>query len=131
VVEKYLAEVEGELAEVRLGEAEQRAAGIRLRLRLGWRGGSGGGGARAEGAGERGCADVRRRGGHFLCLLTAVFGALPIYPLWNGPSRAFYHAILGWAYVSLIYCWLWCCLPQAHSTQGGGGGEGEGEGEIN
>lgn len=63
---EHLAVVERELAELSLGEAEQRAAGSR-------RGGSGGGGgASAEGAGERGCADVRRRGGHFLWLRVGV-----------------------------------------------------------
>ena len=74
-MEKYLAEVEGELAEVSFGEAEQCAAGIRLRLRLGRRGGGGGGGARAEGARERGCADVRRRGGHSLLCYDAALSA--------------------------------------------------------
>ena len=75
-MEKYLAEVEGELAEVSFGEAEQCAAGIRLRLRLGRHGGGGGGGgARAEGARERGCADVRRRGGHSLLCYDAALSA--------------------------------------------------------
>jgi hypothetical protein len=69
----YLTEADGELTQVRLGEADERAAGVGNPRRRG--------GCDTQGAREGGDADVLRRGRHFLLLFCDWDGCLLIHVL--------------------------------------------------